>query len=77
MFMFIFKASDKISKNCFLQKHNFLLQQTLRHRTKNDPRFFRKIKNINMFFKAIYEEQQKIKLFGKITNCLNHSPQTV
>ena len=75
--MSIFKASSKKDKMLFFQKRKFLFVQTPQYETYYDPRFGRKIEKNNMFFKAIYGEQQKIKCLGKITNCLNHSPQTV
>ena len=77
MLMSIFKASSKKGNFCFFQNHNFLFVRTPQHETYYDPRFGREIEKTNMFFKAICGEQQKIKILGKITNCLNHSPQTV
>ena len=77
MLMSIFKASSKNEKILLFQNHNFLFVRTPQYETYYDPRFGRKIEKSNMFFKAIYGEQQKINFLGKITNCLNHSPQTV
>ena len=75
--MSIFKASSKKENLLLFQNHNFLFVRTPQYETYYDSRFGRKVEKINMFFKAIYGEQQKIKFLGKITNCLNHSPQTV
>ena len=59
MLMSIFKASSKKGNFLCFRNHNFLFVRAPQHETYYDPRFGRKIEKSNMFFKAIYGEQQK------------------